>query len=117
MAVRDFGCEPGAARGPAPQGGHVGLGPGLIDEDQTLRINLALILLPLRAPAGDVRTDAFAGDYAFFCSLDSRRGRTPTPIDRRPSARAPRGRRQARARGRPFPSSAPATTHGSFPKS
>src|SRR5258707_3098032 len=117
MAVRDFGCEPGAARRPAPQGGHVGLGPGLIDEDQTLRINLALILLPLRAPAGDVRTDAFAGDYAFFCSLDSLRGRTPTPIDSRPSARARRVRRQARASGSPLPWCAPATNHGAFPKS
>jgi hypothetical protein len=66
VTVRDFGCEPGAARRPAPQGGHVGLGPGLVDEDQALRIDLALILLPLRAPAGDVRTVAFAGDDAFF---------------------------------------------------
>src|ERR1700704_5240303 len=66
VAVRDFGCESGAARRPAPQGGHVGLGPGLVDEDQALRIDLALILLPSRAPAGDVRTVAFAGDDAFF---------------------------------------------------
>ena len=66
VAVRDLGCEPGAARRPAPQGGHVGLGPGLVDEDQALRIDLALILLPLRAPARDVRTVAFAGDHGFF---------------------------------------------------
>jgi hypothetical protein len=66
VAVRDFSCEPGAAWRPAPQGGHVGLGPGLVDEDQALRIDLALVLLPLRAPAGDVRTVAFAGDDAFF---------------------------------------------------
>ena len=31
-------------------GGHVGLGPGLVDEDQTAEINLSLILLPLTAP-------------------------------------------------------------------
>ena len=66
MAVRDLGCEPAAARRPAPQGGHVGLGPGLVDEDQAFRIDLALILLPLRASAGDVRTVTFAGDDAFF---------------------------------------------------
>jgi hypothetical protein len=66
VAVWDFGCQPGAARCPASQGSHVGLGPGLVDEDQALRIDLALILLPLRAPAGDVRAVAFAGDDAFF---------------------------------------------------
>jgi hypothetical protein len=66
VSVRDLGYEPAAARRPAPQGGHVGLGPGLVDEDQALRIDLALILLPLRASAGDVRTFAFAGDDAFF---------------------------------------------------
>src|ERR1700681_206054 len=55
VSVRDLGREAGAARCPAAQGGHVGLGPGLVDEDQTLRIDLTLILLPLRAPAGDIR--------------------------------------------------------------
>src|SRR6202140_5964204 len=66
VAMRDFGRQPAAARRPAPQGCHVGLGPGLVDEDQALRLDLALILLPLRAPAGDVRTAAFAGGGAFF---------------------------------------------------
>ena len=53
--------------------GQLGFGPHLrplqhtlVDKDQTLRIDLALILCPLRAPAGDVRTVAFAGDDAFF---------------------------------------------------
>ena len=48
------------------QGGHVGLGPGLVNKDQALRTDLALILLPLRAPAGDVGTVTFAGDEAFL---------------------------------------------------
>src|SRR5207253_10300266 len=41
-------------------------GPGLVDKHQAPRFDLALILRPLRAPAGDVRTVAFAGDDAFF---------------------------------------------------
>ena len=66
VAVRDLGGEPDAARRPSPQRRHVGLGPGLVDEDQALRLDPALILRPLRAPAGDVGTVAFAGDDAFF---------------------------------------------------
>ena len=66
VTMRDLGYESGAARRPAPQGGRVGFGPGFVDEDQAPRINPALILMPLRAPAGDVRTVAFAGDEAFF---------------------------------------------------
>ena len=32
-AVRNFGREPGAAKRPSAQRRHVGLGPGLVDED------------------------------------------------------------------------------------
>ena len=66
VAVRDLGREPHAAGCPAPQRRHVGLGPGLVDEDQALRLDPALILCPLRPPVGDVGTIAFAGDHAFF---------------------------------------------------
>ena len=36
------------------------------DFKQALRMDLALILLPLRTPAGDVRSVAFAGEHGFF---------------------------------------------------
>ena len=45
---------------------HVGLRPGLIDEDQTSWIKPALVTLPLGAPAGDVGPLLLAGAQAFF---------------------------------------------------
>src|SRR3546814_7425231 len=51
VAVRHFRPEPLAARRPAPERRHVGLGPGFIDEEQAGRINPALIGLPLHPPA------------------------------------------------------------------
>src|SRR5215204_6140537 len=69
VAVWDLGVESLATLRPSPQRRHVGLGPGLVDEDQTLRRNPALILAPLRPPPRDVRTIAFAGDDAFFLKL------------------------------------------------
>ena len=65
-AVRNFGGQPVSARGPSPQGGHVGPGPGLVDEDQTLRFDAVLIFSPLGSPPGDVGTIAFASHHAFF---------------------------------------------------
>lgn len=55
-----------AASAPAAQRRHVRLGPGLIDEDETGRINLCLIFFPLSSPPGDVRTALLAGDCGFF---------------------------------------------------
>ena len=54
------------ARRPTPQRGHVGLGPGLIDEDQALGRDLILMRLPLAPPAGDVRASTLAGHRRFF---------------------------------------------------
>jgi hypothetical protein len=34
--------------------GHIGLGPGFVDEHQTLGVKPALVFLPLGAPAGDI---------------------------------------------------------------
>src|SRR5262249_29169226 len=65
-AMRDLRVEPHAAVRPAPQRCHVGLGPGLVDEDEARGLNPALIFRPLRPPAGDVRTIALAGGDAFF---------------------------------------------------
>jgi hypothetical protein len=46
--------------------GHIGLGPGLIDEDEAGGIKLALVLFPLRPPSCDVVAILFAGVQAFF---------------------------------------------------
>jgi hypothetical protein len=61
--VRGLGLEPQATRRRSPQRRHVGPGPdpGLVDEDQTLRLDAVLILAPLRPPARDVGAIAFAG--------------------------------------------------------
>ena len=66
VAVRDLGGEPHAARRPSAQRRHIGLGPGLVDEDQALRYAPTLIHCRLRPPVGDIGTIAFAGDDAFF---------------------------------------------------
>ncbi len=49
-----------------PYAGADAVDDGLFDKDQTLRLDRSLLLYPLCAPAGDVRTIALAGDHAFF---------------------------------------------------
>ena len=65
-AVRHLGYEPLAAWRPTAQWGHVGSGPGLVDEDKPLRIDAFLTLDPLRSTPRDVRTIPFASHHAFF---------------------------------------------------
>jgi hypothetical protein len=55
-----------AAPTAAALAGHVGLGPGLVDENQAARIKALLVLLPPGAPAGDVRAILLGGEQAFF---------------------------------------------------
>lgn len=50
VALRHVGRELVPARCPAAQTRHVGLGSGLIDEDQASRIKLVLIRLPPPTP-------------------------------------------------------------------
>ncbi len=57
-AVRDPGREPAAARRPSPQRSHIGFGPGLVDEDEALRLDAILIFCPLRATSGRSRSPA-----------------------------------------------------------
>jgi hypothetical protein len=68
MALRHPGVQSLTAQRPAAKRRHVGLGPGLVDEHQTLRIDAALIGLPLRPPARHVGPVAFAGHHGFFYS-------------------------------------------------
>jgi hypothetical protein len=46
--------------------GHVGLGPGLIEEDQTLGINASLVASPAGALASDVGPLLLGGAQGFF---------------------------------------------------
>ena len=66
LAIRGLARQPLAARCPAPERCHVGLGPGLVDEDQTLRRDGWAVFLPLSPPALDVRAVTFTGDGGFF---------------------------------------------------
>jgi hypothetical protein len=45
---------------------HVGFRPGLVDEDQSPRIDRRLTRLPPLTPLGDVRPVLFGGAKAFF---------------------------------------------------
>jgi hypothetical protein len=65
-AVRHLGDQPGAASATPMAAGHIGLGPGLVDEDQALGVKPALVLPPPDASPGDVGTVLFAGVQAFF---------------------------------------------------
>jgi len=66
FAERGLGNKLPAALRPASDRRHVGLGPGLIDEDQSAGIKPALILLPLRPAARDLRTILLRCEQRFF---------------------------------------------------
>src|SRR4029079_161362 len=78
MAERAEKCEgtPVTVRGeaaqacpfgaPAPQRGHVGLDPGLIDEDEPARIEPGLPGSPTLAATRHARASLFEGEQCFF---------------------------------------------------
>jgi hypothetical protein len=66
VPLRHIGLQPFAFPAPAADRRHVGLGPGLIDEDQSRGGNQGLIFLPPIASSGDVRPLPFAGVICFF---------------------------------------------------
>ena len=74
-AVRNLVDEPLAFRRPAAQAGHVGLRPGLVDEDQAPGIDEALIGPPSFAVAAYVRAILLARDQGLFLTV--------TPIRRK----------------------------------
>ena len=65
-AMGHLGREALPARAPAAQRRHIGLGPGLIDEDEASGIDPILISLPLLASPRHVGTIALAGDQCLF---------------------------------------------------
>jgi hypothetical protein len=66
MPIRDQRSQSLAARSPAPEWRHVGLDPGLVDEDQALAIDPALVSLPARSLARDVRPGLLRRNDGFF---------------------------------------------------
>ena len=55
-----------AARRPAAQGSHVGLGPGFVNEHKASDVNAALMGLPAQPLARNIRPVLFTGQRGFF---------------------------------------------------
>jgi hypothetical protein len=66
MAEWRGGEQASAARSAPLLTGHVGLGPGLVDEDQPVWIDITLVALPSLALALDIRTFLLGGAQSFF---------------------------------------------------
>ncbi len=66
LAVGRLGVDALAPRRAAMTAHHIGLGPGLVDEDEACRVKLALMLPPADAAAGDVGPVLLAGVHGFF---------------------------------------------------
>jgi hypothetical protein len=66
LSERSLGEELAAALRPAPDRGHVGLGPDLVDEHKSPWIKAPLILLPLRPSPRDLWVILFGCEQAFF---------------------------------------------------
>ena len=66
VAERGLARQALASWRPSPQGRHVGLGPGLVDEDQARRVDTRLKFQPLRPTPGDVGAVLLAGDQRLF---------------------------------------------------
>ena len=64
--MRDLADQPLAARSPAAQRCHVGLGPGFIDKHQPVRVDTGLPGSPLRPTSGNVGPVLFTGERGFF---------------------------------------------------
>ena len=75
VSVRDLVDQSAPARRPAVKAGHVGLGPGLVDEDEPRRIDELLILAPSDPVALYVRTVLLAGDEGLFLGVKPMRRR------------------------------------------
>lgn len=68
MTVRNLVEERSTARAPAPHAGHVGLDPGLIDEDETAGVEPMLMGLPPRSEPSGLRPIPLARQQRFFYS-------------------------------------------------
>jgi hypothetical protein len=75
VAVRHADAQALAARGAAVGSGHVGLGPGLVDEDQPRGVEVGLALEPGLAPLQDVGPILLAGMRGLFLRVIRRRAK------------------------------------------
>ena len=66
VPMRHLGEQLVSSRSPAAKARHVGLGPGLVDDDQPRWIKPALMHLPAQAPSCDVGAILFGGEQSFF---------------------------------------------------
>ena len=66
MTMRSEATQAFAFRSPAAQRGHVGLDPGLIDEDQAPRIKTRLPGSPSPTSAGNIGASLLKGEQRFF---------------------------------------------------
>lgn len=64
--MRHLTDQPLPALAPSPEGRHVGLGPGFINEDQTAPLDAFLMAAPAGAAARDIRPVLLRGEGAFF---------------------------------------------------
>ena len=87
VAVRRISLQALASLCPAPERCHVGLDPGLVHEDQAVRVEVALERLPARPLAGDRRARLLSGEESFFEAQTLAPEEAP---DRVPAHRDPR---------------------------
>jgi hypothetical protein len=66
MAVRSEAAQALAFRSPPAPRRHVGLDPGLVDEDQPSRVEPGLPGSPALAPARDIGASLLKGEQRFF---------------------------------------------------
>ncbi len=66
VTERHLGTQPLSTRGAAMGPRHIGLGPGLINEDEATWIEPTLVAFPTRPSAYNVTPILLAGQYAFF---------------------------------------------------
>ena len=94
MAMRDTNPKPLATSATPMAARHVGRGPGLVDEDQPVGIEIELILEPLLAPDQNVGTVLFSGVRGLFLRVMAWRAKkrwiVPKPKARPCSARLAR---------------------------
>ena len=66
MPMGHADAQPFAAAAASMRARHVGGGPGFVDEDEPLRIEIELALKPGLAPLQDIRPVLFAGVRGLF---------------------------------------------------
>ena len=70
VAEGGIALQPRAARSPAAQRCHVGLGPGFVNEHQPTRIDTGLMFLPPGPLSRDIRAGLLLSQRGFFLKLN-----------------------------------------------